>query len=87
MILETFPNLVDAQLSRNKQESLYLISVYISKNLSVFGFSVLDYPLISKGGLAGAQDRGHMRCGTQGITSETDLFPANPILPWTGPTP
>jgi len=32
-------------------------------------------------------DRGQVPCGTQGIASESDLFPADSVLPWTGGTP
>jgi hypothetical protein len=32
-------------------------------------------------------DRGQVPCGTRGAASESELFPADSVLPWTGRTP
>jgi hypothetical protein len=46
----------------------------------------LNWPGLTKGSVP-QEDRGQVLCGTQGIASEYDLFPADSVLPWTGGTP
>ena len=45
MIFDTFSNLVGAIIEKQTR-IIGLIQVYISKCLKVFGFSVLDFPII-----------------------------------------